>query len=95
MLVLRRARRQVADRRQPVPEICLMEDNFRSGLGGTNDATVSITLNEIVGGVATYDLELVTPLQAVTIQTGDPSIDGVITITITGDIVARGQWRGV
>jgi len=71
--------------------INLMTNSFRSSLGGTNDSTVNLTLNNITAGIATYDLELITPLQNVQLQTGNGTIDTAITITIDGNLVARGQ----
>jgi hypothetical protein len=72
-------------------QINLMNDTFRRTLGGVNDATINLTLNNVAAGLATYDLELFTPLQMVTILTGNPTIDDAITITIDGDLVARTQ----
>jgi len=74
-----------------IPQINLMTSTFQRSLGGVNDATVNLTLNNVVAGIATYDLELFTPIQMVTILTGDPLIDNAITITITGNVVARAQ----
>ncbi|MEM9354113.1 MAG: hypothetical protein AAGA92_13970 [Planctomycetota bacterium] len=61
-------------------------------LGGINDSTVTVTLAGVAGGIATYDVEILTPLDMVTVQTGDPQIDALVQITIDGNLVASGQF---
>ncbi len=61
-------------------------------LGGINDSTVTVSLAGVAGGVATYDVGILTPLDMVTVQTGDPQIDALVQITIDGNLVASGQF---
>ena len=64
---------------------------FKRSLGGTNDSTVGLTLNNITAGVATYDLEIVIPLVMVNVETDDEDINELVDILVDGNLVAKTQ----
>ncbi|MDC0936706.1 hypothetical protein OAS39_10500 [Pirellulales bacterium] len=69
----------------------LATEPFRRSLGGTNDSTVALTLNNIAAGVATYDLEIIIPLVMVNVETDDPGINALVDILVDGNLVAKTQ----
>lgn len=69
----------------------LATEPFRRSLGGTNDSTVGLTLNNIAAGVATYDLEIIIPLVMVNVETDDPGINAIVDILVDGNLVAKTQ----
>jgi len=69
----------------------LATEPFRRSLGGTNDSTVALTLNNIAAGVATYDLEIIIPLIQVNVETDDPGINALVDILVDGNLVAKTQ----
>jgi hypothetical protein len=72
--------------------IDLFDDTFTGTFQGTGNSTVSVSLNQTAGNIATYDVAATAVMNNVQMTTGDPQIDGLISIFITGNFVASGQF---
>jgi hypothetical protein len=75
----------------PPTTVDLATEPFRRSLGGTNDSTIGLTLNNIAAGMATYDLEIIIPLVMVNVETDDPGINALVDILVDGNLVAKTQ----
>jgi hypothetical protein len=71
--------------------IDLFDDTFTGNFNGTGNSSVAVLLNNVTGNVATYDVEIKAVMDNTQMTTGDPQIDSLISIFISGNFVARGQ----